>query len=100
MKQRLSSIMAPAVLAAVLSCLSARAAEYARRIPITVTGYDAGRQTLADFPVAVRLSEGAPSGFSYADCAADGSDIRFVAAGGAQLAFDTDVWNPAGESLI
>ena len=64
----------------------------------TVEGYQ-GSETLADFPVLVRLSEGSPVGFTYADCATDGSDIRFADAGGNLIPHEFETWNPAGESL-
>ncbi|MBR1921254.1 MAG: DUF2341 domain-containing protein, partial [Kiritimatiellae bacterium] len=73
------------------------AAEYVYRLPMTVTGYSG--QTLEDFPVLVRLSEGT-NGFSYADCALDGSDIRFADGDGRPVPHEIDDWNPQGESCL
>ena len=69
------------------------------RIPITVSGY-VGESTLEDFPVLVKLAEGEPSDFSYADCAADGSDLRFTDAEGNLIAHEIESWNAAGESFV
>ncbi len=65
----------------------------------TVSGY-AGSTDLATFPVLVRLSASSPAGFSYADCAPDGSDIRFVDSDGNLVPHEIDTWNREGESLI
>ena len=67
--------------------------------PFAVTGY-AGTDPLTNFPVLVRLSEGSPVGFAYADCAADGSDLRFSDAAGNLIPHEIDTWDPAGESLL
>ena len=67
--------------------------------PFAVTGY-AGTDPLTNFPVLVRLSAGSPVGFAYADCAADGSDIRFTDPAGNLIPHEIDTWNPAGESLL
>ena len=55
---------------------------------------------MANFPVLVRLANNSPSGFNYADCAADGSDIRFADSGGNSIPHDFDTWNTNGESLV
>ena len=70
-----------------------------RQSVITVSGYS-GSETLTDFPVLVRLSPTTVGGFRYADCAADGSDIRFLAADDTPLPFEVDTWDPEGESLF
>ena len=75
------------------------AADFARCVPVVVSGY-AGSSTLADFPVLVKLSAGAPTGFDYADCAADGSDLRFAGADGLLLDHEIDTWNTNGESFV
>ena len=59
-----------------------------------------GDAVLTNFPVLVRVSPQAIRAFSYAQCAADGSDIRFVSPDGALLDFDLDTWNIAGESAF
>jgi hypothetical protein len=70
------------------------------RMTITFSGYTNG-ETLANFPVLVRLSTNI-AGFSYAGFVSpsDGSDLRFIAANGRQLASQIEQWNPAGESQI
>ena len=65
----------------------------------TVSGYT-GESALANFPVLVRISPERISGFSYADCAADGADIAFTDANGNALAREIDTWDTAGESLV
>ena len=64
----------------------------------TVAGYSGS--ALANFPVLVRLSADSPAGFSYDDCAQDGSDIRFVDSDGNLVPHEIDTWNRNGESLI
>ena len=83
---------------AALCAASANADEYVYRVPISVSGYNGS--TLANFPVLVRLAEDSPSGFSYADCAADGSDIRFADAHGMPIPHEIDTWDPQGESCV
>ena len=75
------------------------ARSFTKRIPVTVSGY-AGTETLADFPVLVRLAAGEPAGFDYGDCAADGSDLRFAAADGTMLSHEVESWNPRGTSYV
>ena len=53
---------------------------------------------LENFPVLVRLAEGSPSGFSYADCAQDA--FRFADLDGNALPHDVETWNPEGTSLV
>jgi len=72
---------------------------FSHRIPITVSGYD-GESTLTNFPVLVKLADNAPTGFAYADCASDGSDLRFADADGNLIPHEIDTWNTAGESLV
>ena len=75
---------------------------FSRGVVLTVAGYDANRSTLADFPVLVRISETAISGFDYDDLysPATGDDLCFVADDGTPLAFDIDTWDPTGTSLV
>ena len=75
------------------------ARSFTKRIPVTVSGY-AGTETLADFPVLVRLAAGEPAGFDYGDCATDGSDLRFAAADGTMLSHEVESWNPNGMSYV
>ena len=75
-------------------------AEFSRGSKFTVTGYT-GTETLTNFPVLVRLSEGTPVGFSYADFySADGSDLVFLDSDGNPIPHEIDTWNPQGTSLV
>ncbi|MBP5285350.1 MAG: hypothetical protein ILO34_04500 [Kiritimatiellae bacterium] len=68
-------------------------------IEFTVSGY-AGTSTLGNFPVLVRLSEGA-YGFSYGDMAsADGDDLIFTDLQGNVLPFEIEKWDAGGTSLV
>ena len=74
-------------------------AKYAKKFSVTFTGAPSG--TLTDFPVLVRVAEGSPEGFSYADCQkSGGADLRFADAAGNLLASEVDTWNTSGTSLI
>lgn len=66
----------------------------------TLTVNYTGAETLEGFPVLVRLSANSPTGFSYADCAEDGSDLRFADDDGNLLAHEIDTWNSEGESTV
>ena len=74
---------------------------FSKQVEFTVAGY-AGASTLADFPVAVRLAEGSPSGFRYADFAdpASGGELRFADASGRSLPYEIERWDPNGASLV
>ena len=58
---------------------------------------DSNSELLADFPLLVTLD---PLRFPYAECAADGRDLRFVARDGTHLAFEIDRWDPIGTSRL
>ena len=73
--------------------------DFARRVPITVSGYG-GSSALTNFPVLVKLAAGSPTGFDYADCAADGSDLRFAGADGVLLPHEIDTWDADGTSYV
>ena len=74
-------------------------AKYSKKFHVTFTGAPSG--TLTDFPVLVRVAEGSPEGFSYADCQkSGGADLRFADAAGNLLASEVDTWNTSGTSLI
>lgn len=74
--------------------------DFGRGVKFTVAGYT-GTTELTNFPVLVRLSEGAPVGFSYADFYGEkGSDIVFLDAEGNVIPHEVDTWNAAGTSLI
>ncbi len=78
-------------------------AEFSRGVKFTVSGYT-GSETLQNFPVLVRLSEGSPVGFSYADFYnpgdVPGADLCFLDAKGNAIPHEIDTWNPQGESLV
>lgn len=67
---------------------------------ITVPEYTGGNNVLNDFPLLVRLSEKLVPGFSYAETGRDGALIRFTDADGNQIPYDTDHWDPYGESAV
>ncbi|MBO7298754.1 MAG: hypothetical protein J6V41_02945 [Kiritimatiellae bacterium] len=66
---------------------------FGMRMELTVSGYD-GTETLTNFPVLVRI----PS--SVASTVKDVKEIRFIWENNLLLAYDLEVWNPEGESLI
>ena len=68
---------------------------------ITFSGYTNGAG-LVDFPVLVRLSPTNVPGFSYSQFVSPntGADLRFTSAGGAELPFEIDQWNPSGQSEV
>lgn len=72
--------------------------DFSLKVAFTID-YD-GADTLSGIPVLVKLAPNSPAGFSYADCAADGSDLRFAIEGGSALPFEIDTWNPSGESIV
>ena len=93
MKKTTTVFMAAAMAASVSFAAPQKAAD------LVVSGYT-GSTPLENFPVLVRISPTRISGFSYADCAADGRDIAFEDAQGNVLAREIDTWNPNGESLV
>ena len=98
MKTPARSLTALAGLALLASAASA--ATYDKTLQITVNGVPEN-VTLTDFPLLVRLSETAITGFSYEDFqGSNGSDIRFETADGTGLAYEVDTWNETGESLV
>ena len=67
---------------------------------IAFPGYT-GSETLTNFPMLVRLDAGNVPGFSYAQMAfANGADLRFTDAAGAELSYEIESWNPSGTSLV
>ncbi len=72
---------------------------FSRKVTIEVTGY-AGAETLANFPVLVRLAAGNPKGFSYDEAGVGGSGIRFADKDGNLIPHEIDVWNPEGTSFV
>ena len=70
-----------------------------KKAKLTVAGFE-GTTTLENFPVLVRISPERISGFSYDDCASDGSDISFALENGEILPHEIDTWVNGGESLV
>ena len=68
---------------------------------LTCSGYDKA-EALAEFPLLVRLSPAAASGFSYDQLSdpVSGTDLRFTIDGSNALPREIDTWNTNGESLI
>jgi len=74
--------------------------KYSRKFKVSFTGYT-GSETLANFPVLVKVSESGISGFRYADCRKlNGGDLRFADEEGNLLASEVDTWNTNGVSLV
>ena len=106
-----SSIMKPTSLLAATASLAlvaapaaaepapVRSAARPRTVAFSVVGY-AGSTTLTNFPVLVRIVPDSTNRFDYADCAADGSDIRFKDAAGNMVPHEIDTWDPDGESAF
>ena len=74
---------------------------FRKMIEFSVPAAFLGEETLAGFPVLVRLSDAIP-GFDYASFKSeDGSDILFTDAKGVTVyAHEVDEWNVGGESLV
>ena len=76
------------------------ASDYAHTIEISFPGYT-GAETLADFPVLVRLSESNMPGFSYADFRREGGlDLAFTDASGNLIPHEIDTWDTNGVSTV
>ncbi len=81
-------------------------ADFGHKIKLQVSGYT-GSETLADFPVLVRVSEAGIAGFQYEDTSSwnkthdttYGYDLAFFAEDGTRLASEVDTWVHEGESL-
>ena len=71
---------------------------YRRSFNITFPGYS-GSETLANFPVLIRLSAEL-NDFDYSKCADDGGDLRFSDSEGNLIPSEIDTWIPGGESLV
>ncbi len=67
------------ILSAMLALFTLSAqADFSAYADITVSGYDANRSALANFPVLVRISETSINGFSYSAMQSDGKDLAFT----------------------
>ena len=84
-----------ALLAFALAAPSSHAAVYTSELSFP----SAPAAALAAFPVLVRISAAAPSGFSYANCP-DASHLWFTDGAGASLPFEVDTWDTNGTSLV
>ena len=74
--------------------------KYSHKFRVAFSGYT-GSETLANFPVLVKISESGISGFRYADCKKPGgADLRFADASGNLLASEVDTWDSNGVSLV
>lgn len=77
--------------------LQADVSGYAHRLDFSVVGYR-GTETLVNFPLGVRLSEGI-QGFRYSDFLSAGSDLRFTLADGTELQHELESWDTTGTSV-
>lgn len=74
-------------------------APYSHTFDVGFSGYTG--TALTDFPVLIRLSEGSPRDFHYADCRRpNGGDLRFYDEYGTLLPSEVELWNTNGESLV
>ncbi len=75
------------------------ASSYAYRVKIGFPGYTG--EPLTNFPALITLNPSEIPGFSYAQLATNGSDLRFTDASGTGiLPFEIDEWNNGGVSTI
>ncbi len=90
------------ILSVVLALFTQSAqADFSAYADITVSGYDANRSALANFPVLVRISETGINGFAYSSLQSEGKDLAFTSTDGATTyPHEIDTWNTAGESLV
>ena len=71
----------------------------AKHVTLSCSGYT-GTTTLTNFQALVKLTEGV-GGFSYSDCAANGTDLWFTDASGSTVyPHEVDTWNTSGESFV
>lgn len=91
--------VAMALLATAAAAAQVHPESFARTAVATLSGNPAG-SPLHNFPVPLRISAAGIPGFDYADCAADGSDLRFADAAGELVPHEIAVWNRQGESVV
>ena len=115
MTKRLTILFAAAVFSAAIAARAAdnlTMADFNYSIKLMVDGYT-GSETLANFPVLVRVSESGIPGFHFADMSAKnvngkalGYDLAFFAENGTRLEIDKDTWDidktvgTTGEMLV
>ena len=97
--KRILALIAIALLTPAASAVQLDISDFDWRVPVTVSGY-AGTIELTNFPILVKLAADAPSGFDYADCAADGSDLRFADADGNLVPHEIESWDATGTSYV
>ena len=66
---------------------------------LVASGYT-GKTTINNFQALVKLSDGDDYGFSYAEAAADGSDLWFEDADGNVIPHEIDTWDTSGSSFV
>lgn len=67
---------------------------------IAFPGYT-GSETLANFPMLVRLDAATVPGISHAQMAfGNGADLRFTDTNGVELNYEIESWNPGGTSYV
>ncbi|MCX8157224.1 MAG: DUF2341 domain-containing protein [Verrucomicrobiae bacterium] len=71
---------------------------YAYVMRHTLAGYTRST-TLTNFPVLIRLNENIP-GFRYSQFLSGAADLRFTEPNGAELNYEIESWNPAGDSFV
>ena len=77
------------------------ASAFAKSVAFACSGYT-GSSTLTNFPIAVRLADGSPAGFRYADMSnsSNGSELRFADNVGRSLPYEVECWDTNGVSLV
>ena len=100
--KKISLIISAAVCFAAFSAKAADSltmADFVYTSKLMVDGYT-GSETLANFPVLVRISTSL-DGFSYSRMrSTKGGDLAFFAEDGTKLASEVDTWNTSGTSLV
>lgn len=67
---------------------------------VTFTLNSIGTTPITNYTLLVRISEAQLTGFSYSRAGENGSEIAFSDGYGVPLAYDIDIWNTNGESLV
>jgi len=74
---------------------------WARRMAITFSGYDR-TETLTNFPMMVKFSDGLSNHFYYNDMLSpdDAGDLRFMDENGTELFYDIEKWDTSDSSIV
>lgn len=73
---------------------------WSNKAKITFSGY-AGTETLTNFPALVMLGSTTIDGFTFADCLADGADLRFTDGTGAvELPYEIERWDGQQDAIV